>query len=468
MKVKQFTVNLVSREEVKEFIEIHHYSNSINGVHGKYYFGLYNGTELIGAILYGDLAMPNAWKKYSDYKEDAIELRRLCCIDDTPKNTESYFIAKTLKWLKNNTKRRVVVSYADCNQGHEGIIYKASNFKFMGKTNAGKVIIRLSDGKQYHDKTIRTKYKGVLKPFAQRLKDQLENGEAVYRSTLGKNIYTYQVRKAAKKTYYVYKVTSPSNSSYIGVSVNPKHRWSQHCSDVKSALYPVVNKYGRDNLTWEIVYSTNEVEDVYSKEIELIKEFDTYKNGYNRTAGGDRHRGNFKLQECEVLDILRFLREGQLTTQEIADCFDISETTIRAIGTGKQWSSLTGIQKPITRTKLSAKGEKQGNSKLTEKQVILIKTEYMKGKPSKELAELTGVSKVTVEAILHERNWKHVQVKGFVYKKNTKMTNLTKEVVLEIRKDYSDGLKIVDLHNKYGVSRNSVSNIVNLRTWKDA
>ena len=58
---------------------------------------------------------------------------------------------------------------------------------------AGKVIIRKCDGRQNHDKAIRTTYKGKLKPFAQRLKTQLECGEAYYKKTIGKNIYTYEL-----------------------------------------------------------------------------------------------------------------------------------------------------------------------------------------------------------------------------------------------------------------------------------
>ena len=53
-----------------------------------------------------------------------MELRRLCCIDETPKNTESYFIGRTLRWLRKNTGYKVVVSYADTHHGHEGTIYK--------------------------------------------------------------------------------------------------------------------------------------------------------------------------------------------------------------------------------------------------------------------------------------------------------------------------------------------------------
>jgi len=199
VSVKEFGVNLCHRRDITAFVEKWHYSKSINGVMSDYCFGLFRDGELIGAMIYGSLGMANAWKKYANSSEEVLELRRLCCIDETPKNTESYFIGKTLRWLKQNTEVLKIVSYADCNQGHEGIIYKASNFKFEGKTSAGRVIIRKSDGRQYHDKAIRCKYNGRLKPFAAKLKAQLENGEAYYKPTVGKNIYTYELIRKKRK-----------------------------------------------------------------------------------------------------------------------------------------------------------------------------------------------------------------------------------------------------------------------------
>ena len=42
----------------------------------------------------------------------------------------------------------------DTTYGHVGVIYKASNFKHVGMTAKGRVI--MLDGKKYHDKTICT------------------------------------------------------------------------------------------------------------------------------------------------------------------------------------------------------------------------------------------------------------------------------------------------------------------------
>lgn len=192
MSVRSFTVELTDRKSISKFIEENHYSGSINGCISDYCFALYDGSKMIGAMFYGRMAMAGQWRRFSEKESDVTELRRLCCVDDTPKNTESYFIGKTLKYLKRNTDIKVVVSYADAEYGHSGVIYKASNFLMEGFRKVARVI--WFDGKKYHDKTIRTKYKGELKPFAKRVKEALEKGDAVYKMTAGKYCYTYKLR----------------------------------------------------------------------------------------------------------------------------------------------------------------------------------------------------------------------------------------------------------------------------------
>lgn len=193
MSVKGYTVRPTDRRSISVFIEQNHYSGSVNGCIADYCFSLHDGERMIGAMFYGRMAMAGQWKRFAEQESDVTELRRLCCIDDTPKNTESFFIGATLRWLKRNTTHKVVVSYADAEHGHTGIIYRASNFVLEGKRAGARVI--LFDGKRYHDKAIRTKYKGVLKPFALRIKAALDAGEATYMTTAGKFCYTYRLRK---------------------------------------------------------------------------------------------------------------------------------------------------------------------------------------------------------------------------------------------------------------------------------
>jgi hypothetical protein len=191
--VRDFKVLQCSRKEIVDFIEFWHYSKNVNGLTTDFCFKLIDADgNMIGAMIYGKIAMANVWKKYASNEFELIELKRLCCIDNTPKNTESFFIGNTLRWLKKNTKIKTVISYADTTYSHEGTIYKASNFKHLGMTAKGKVI--MYNGKRYHDKTIRTKYKGELKPFAIEIKNALEVGKANYVDTLGKHIYLYKLQ----------------------------------------------------------------------------------------------------------------------------------------------------------------------------------------------------------------------------------------------------------------------------------
>lgn len=196
--VKDFVVNPTTIQRVREFVENWHYSSNVNGLRISNVFGLFYQNNLIGAMIYGPLGMANTWKKYANSESEIVELRRLCCIDNTPKNTESYFIGKTIRWLKRNTDYKIIISYADTYHNHQGTIYKASNFKHCGMTANGKVIEY--DGRTYHDKCIRTYHvdkngNKKLKPFAQKVKDALENGEAKYVETPGKHIYVYKLKK---------------------------------------------------------------------------------------------------------------------------------------------------------------------------------------------------------------------------------------------------------------------------------
>ena len=206
MKVSDFTIEAVPKKAVTSFIEKWHYSHYAGGIQHRQCFALYSPDgkfglpRMIGCMIYGQPAMSNTAAKYHpDNPDRCWELRRLCCIDDTPTNTESFFIGKTLRWLKQNTDAEVIVSYSDLQQGHEGVVYKASNFINVGQTPPGLAL--MVDGKQYHDRSMRSK-----RPFARALKrrwDAKQNGKEddgiYFEETKSKNIYVYYLNKKLKK-----------------------------------------------------------------------------------------------------------------------------------------------------------------------------------------------------------------------------------------------------------------------------
>ena len=138
MSVTNFTVESIPRKSLVPFVEKHHYSHNTNGVQSIYHFGLYGEgnfglPKMIGAAMYAYPSMPDTAKKYNPINPTkCLELRRLVSIDNTPKNTESYFIGQTFKWLKQNASNiKMLISYADPEQMHLGTIYQATNWSYQ-------------------------------------------------------------------------------------------------------------------------------------------------------------------------------------------------------------------------------------------------------------------------------------------------------------------------------------------------
>ena len=200
IKVSDFIIEPVPRSAIQSFVHKWHYSHDTNGVQQTQCFAMFDDMKMIGAMMYALPSMKSTAAKYNpDNPLRCWELRRLCCIDDTPKNTESFFIGKTLKWLKQNTDAEVIISYSDLQQGHEGVVYKASNFINMGQTPGGQAL--MVDGKQYHDRTIRNK-----RPYARAIKrrwEEKQNGkkddDIYFVETKPKNIYVYYLNRKLRK-----------------------------------------------------------------------------------------------------------------------------------------------------------------------------------------------------------------------------------------------------------------------------
>ena len=106
-----------------------------------------------------------------------LELRRLVLLDAVGKNAESRVIGFCLREIHKIDKSvEMIVSYADPKYGHDGTIYKASNFKYVGMSGKDKGYLDTETGKTYHSRALRTKYKGDFKPFVKVLKSKLQQG----------------------------------------------------------------------------------------------------------------------------------------------------------------------------------------------------------------------------------------------------------------------------------------------------
>jgi hypothetical protein len=95
-------------------------------------FGVYDRGALMGVVTYGTPASRHLQKGACPSDPSlVIELNRLWLDDALPRNSESWFVSRTLRMLPP----RIVVSYADPLHGHYGYIYRALNFRYAGWTD---------------------------------------------------------------------------------------------------------------------------------------------------------------------------------------------------------------------------------------------------------------------------------------------------------------------------------------------
>ncbi len=111
--------------------------------------GLYRGGEPRGVIVFS-LPPPETFVRYGGL---TWELGRLWVDDAEPTNTESWFIARSVRYVRRFHRGVVaLVSYADPRAGHSGTIYRASNWLEDGRTDDERQTPRfdyIADGKRY-------------------------------------------------------------------------------------------------------------------------------------------------------------------------------------------------------------------------------------------------------------------------------------------------------------------------------
>ena len=123
---------VTSKEATKMVVENHYLHRRASAM---FCFGLFEQEEMIGCVIYGKPASPSLCVGVCgpDESQQVIELTRLWIKDETPKNTESFFIGRTLRMLPK--EKDIIVSYAEIGAGHVGTVYQATNWIYTGKSD---------------------------------------------------------------------------------------------------------------------------------------------------------------------------------------------------------------------------------------------------------------------------------------------------------------------------------------------
>ena len=93
-------------------------------------FGLFFGSILKGVVCYGTPSSAPLRRGIAgpENANNVVELTRLWVCDSVPKNGESFLIGRTLR----KAGKEIVVSFAEIQQGHLGVVYQATNWIYTG------------------------------------------------------------------------------------------------------------------------------------------------------------------------------------------------------------------------------------------------------------------------------------------------------------------------------------------------
>ena len=153
----------------------------------------------------------------------------------------------------------------------------------------------------------------------------------------------------------IYKYQNKINGKcYIGQSINLEQRkyahkssaFNENAKDYNSQFHQAVRKYGLDNFTYEVIhilqpeqYTKKELDKL---EIYYIKLYNSYKNGYNATEGGDNNTRRAQIGESNGRALLTeedvvYIRECYNAHINFKQVYDEYKDIISKRGLQKVW-----------------------------------------------------------------------------------------------------------------------------------
>lgn len=166
---ERFRVGRIEEGIARRFCERHHYAGGLGAV--RLSVGLFERVgrgeeELVGACVFGMLMQPRAAERWCGQDARLVpELHRLCLLDRTPFNAESWFVARAMRVLRERLpSARALISYADpvprhdaqgrvTKFGHVGTCYQALSMRFTG-TSSRRTLIVARDGRILSERSL--------------------------------------------------------------------------------------------------------------------------------------------------------------------------------------------------------------------------------------------------------------------------------------------------------------------------
>jgi len=117
--------------------------------------------------------------------------------------------------------------------------------------------------------------------------------------------------------------------SHLNSSISPE------ASDYDYPLHKAFRRYGVDNFDLQVLEECS-VKDLNEKEIYWIARYDSKRNGYNQTEGGNYTVAK-KLPKAVLKQLKADLIANKLTNSELSKKYSVSESIISRINIGLAW-----------------------------------------------------------------------------------------------------------------------------------
>lgn len=292
---------------------------------------------------------------------------------------------------------------------------------------------------------------------------------------------------------YLYKITNKINQKvYIGITNDYKRRWANHGLE-NSVISKAIQKYGKENFNFEILFKNVSLEEIDNLEKEQIKIYDCLvPKGYNVDKGGRYNGGEGKALQGEkngnsllTVEEVRYIKNNRnLPMYVLYDLFSdkISYETFKKVYKNKTYLNIKPTVEEYPNN-IQFSSQFSSKAKLDYREICELRKKYFEGiywkeayKPFKELYpnELvfwkiyTGkqYSLVMPEVFTKERKDYHSGL-GSQGSRNSR-AKLTETDVKNIRKLHQEGKTNSDIYVLYPqVSKTSIRDIINNKTWKN-
>lgn len=178
LRAAEWEVGTVNFAVARDLVERFHYagggSNTATYRHGLFPKGAIFDRQCVGIAWWIPPTKSAALATFPANWQGVLSLHRLVIAPEVPKNAASFLIGQSMR-LIDRKLWPCLVTYADTWQGHEGTIYKATNWHFVGMTKPerlyiinGRMVARKAGPRTFTHAEMLTKGAECLGAFAKR------------------------------------------------------------------------------------------------------------------------------------------------------------------------------------------------------------------------------------------------------------------------------------------------------------